>query len=455
MIDFVKSFNCNLDPSQLLKNRYLKFPVVVDPDTGEVLKKNRYSDYNGITFSIYQSGKVRIAGSLHKYFNMGLHNYNDFHFSDLITTIQDLYDRFGINPLEVYLNNLEFGVNIELDFKPRVLIDSLVTHHYKSFNVESKSIILYAYAQYDNYILKIYDKGLQFGLNRNLLRIEIKVLRMAYLKNTGIKTLWDLTDCHKLIRLKEILINVVDDILFWDKSIDKSHLSKRELELINKGCNPKFWPDHLEEAGKNASKKMRHYKELIRKHGGYQFHLIGDLIQEKWDLLLAQDSKTLRLLTEFQNTLLSKKLRVLTEIQNEGVDVPVSYYNISITSSDNSGKGGNVVTPDNKGKKVCTVTGIDISMQKEESRFLCITGIRYLYKNNRQQYDILLSELPTKWHNAPREVQEYKITHHIRDKFFNPRNSTRRAINKICARPALFDNRLLVSKEKLAIAETP
>jgi hypothetical protein len=170
---------------------------------------------------------------------------------------------------------------------------------------------------------------------------------------------------------------------------------------------------------------------------------------------VAQDSKTLRLLTEFQNTLLSKNVRVLTEIQNEGVDVPVSCYNISITSSDNSGKGGNVVTPDNKGKKVCTVTGIDISMQKEESRFLCIMGIRHLFNNDRNLYDKLLSELPLKWHDAPREVQEYKIAHHIRDRFFNPRNSTRRAINKICAEPALFDNRLLVSKKKLALADTP
>jgi hypothetical protein len=66
-----------------------------------------------------------------------------------------------------------------------------------------------------------------------------------------------------------------------------------------------------------------------------------------------------------------------------------------------------------------------------------------------------LSELPPKWHNVSQEVQEYKIAHHVRDKFFNLRNSTRRAIKRKCSAPALFDNNLLISKEKLAIANTP
>ena len=46
---------------------------------------------------------------------------------------------------------------------------------------------------------------------------------------------------------------------------------------------------------------------------------------------------------------------------------------------------------------------------------------------------ILLSKLPAKLHDEPGEVQEYKIALHIRDMFFNSRNSIRRAINKLYA----------------------
>jgi len=40
----------------------------------------------------------------------------------------------------------------------------------------------------------------------------------------------------------------------------------------------------------------------------------------------------------------------------------------------------------------------------------------------------------------------------IKDRFFNPRYYTRRAIKKLYADPALFDNSLLISDLKKAIA---
>ena len=168
---------------------------------------------------------------------------------------------------------------------------------------------------------------------------------------------------------------------------------------------------------------------------------------------MVQEDKTVRLLTEFQNELLRPGSRVFTEIQNQDLDSNVTPPDSNVTSFNNSSIGGNVVR-EQKERKFCKVTGLDISMQKKGSRFLSIKGVRFLYKNDRQKYDALLSKLPSKWHNAPLEVQEYKIAHYVRDKFFNPRNSTRRAIKRMCSEPVLFDNRPLISKKKLKIANT-
>lgn len=455
MIDFIKSYDCGIDKCLLLKNQYLKFPLSLDPDTGEVMNKNRYSEFNGIIFSIFTSGKVGMAGSLHKYFNNGVQNYNDFYFHDLIITIHDLNNRFGINPQNVIVNNIEFGVNIELSYSPRDFIDGLVTHRYHPFSINPDPKIFCVQAMYNNYVLKIYDKGLQYGLNKNLMRIEIKVLRMAYLSKTGIKTLWDLTDREKLNLLKEVLIDAVDDVLFCEEIGDETKLSEKDLQLLKDGSNPKFWAKHLKETGKNASKKMRKYKNLTRDHGTQHFHLVADCIKRKWDSLLEADSETVGLLTEFQNNLTNRNLRVLTGTPPSEVSNSLWVEGEEDTTIYTSSKVVNGIYPINNSNKVCPVTGIDISMQKEESRFLSIVGIRYLYNNNRRIFDKLLSELPQAYHNESLKVQEYKIAHHVRDKFFNPRNRTRRAVRKICSEPALFDNMSLISKDKLEIANTP
>ena len=455
MIDFIKSFDCGIDKSLLINNQYLKFPLLFYPDTGEIENKNRRSEYNDILFSIFTSGKVGMKGSLHKYFNNGVQNYNDFYFHDLIITIKDLYNRFGINPQNVIVNNIEFGVNLELSYSPQDFIDGLVTHRYRPFSPNPDPKIFCVQAMYSNFVLKIYDKGLQYRLNKNLMRIEIKVLRMAYLSKTGIKTLWDLTDRKKLNLLKEVLIDAVDDVLFCEEIRDETKISDKDLQLLKDGSNPKFWAKHLKETGKNASIKMRKFKNLTRNHGNQQFHLIVDCIKRKWDSLLEADSETVGLLTEFQNNLTNHNLRVLTETSRSEVSNNLCGEGEEDTTIYTSSKVVNSIHPINSKNKVCPVTGIDISMQKEESRFLSIVGIRYLYNNNRRIFDKLLSELPQAYHNESLKVQEYKIAHHVRDKFFNPRNRTRRAVRKICSEPALFDNMSLISKDKLEIANTP
>ena len=91
-------------------------------------------------------------------------------------------------------------------------------------------------------------------------------------------------------------------------------------------------------------------------------------------------------------------------------------------------------------------------MQKTGSRFLNTNGLKYLYENNREMYDQLLSEISARWHNEPLDKQFEKIAHHARDRFINPRNYYRRAIKKLRSGPALFNNEDLISEKVKAIA---
>jgi hypothetical protein len=464
MIDYLKTYDCGIDPEKIKKNQFLNFDMSVNIDSGEI--KTYVADYKGMVFNIPESGKVGLGGSLHKYYNDGMHNYDDFSYVMLVKTIQELQGRFDINPYDVYLRNLEFGVNLVLDICPRVFIDSLVTHKYTPFNITSNSKMLYASVEYSNYILKIYDKGLQYGLHKNILRIEIKVRRMSFISRTGIKTLADLTDKKKLLQLKEILLNTFQNILYWDKSSDVTSLNEKDHLLFTDGSNPKFWRAHLDRSGTNASKKMRKYKELMRKNGNNQFNRIGDMIKSKWDSLLTEDSpivqvlaksldrkedEKVRVLTESLDRKEDEKVRVLTKCENKDSMHLIQGGETGRTSFITSGIVGIVVQPGMQ-ERSCLVTGLDISMQKETSRFISPIGVKFYYENHPEIFAQLKERLPNRWADVPLERQFSEIAHSIRNSYHSKRIHTQKAIKRLCGKPALFNNYELISQEKKNIA---
>ena len=84
-----------------------------------------------------------------------------------------------------------------------------------------------------------------------------------------------------------------------------------------------------------------------------------------------------------------------------------------------------------KNVKVCPVTGLDISMQRKESRFLGITGIKFYMKHDPPVRDELLGRLSSRWEKAPLEVKIKEIAHSIRNEYYNPRNNAKRALTRL------------------------
>ena len=101
--------------------------------------------------------------------------------------------------------------------------------------------------------------------------------------------------------------------------------------------------------------------------------------------------------------------------------------------------------------KRCPVTGLDISMQPQNSKFITISGIAWYYKNEREiYYQFLASRLTGDFINKDLKTQFKTIAHRIRNAESNPRNNTKRAIRKLLDdKSSLFNNILLIDKHKL------
>ena len=468
MVDGIKITNTGLSLKDLKNIDFLTVVGKYDSKTGEALKGNDYTKYHSLHFKESTEGVIGMRGSLHMYYNGGTHNFDNFTFSKLNSTINRLQNDFGIDPFKTVLNNIEFGVNIIIPFDVNRFIESLVVYKSDQFNLERKPGMLSATVKNSQYIVKIYNKGLQNNLPENLLRFEIKVVRMAKIDKYGISVLQDLTNYNKLCGVKELLLATFDSIIYCDEVIDTSNLSQTDAELIRNGSNHRFWSNHYKEAGSNASKKVRRYRKLINEHGTHGFHIIRDLISEKWDFLL-NDKAQGRVFTDSQNRKMKKGVRVFTGLQKiseaEGVRVITESENhwenfgfglseIKSTSSYNLSIEKNLVSQKGEGSR-CIVTGLDISMQKPVSRFLSIKGVRHIYYTDKGLYVKLLSEIPPRWQHETLERQFYGIAHHVRDLFFNKRNQPRRAIEKLCSQPALFNNWDLISERKKAIVSRP
>ena len=102
-------------------------------------------------------------------------------------------------------------------------------------------------------------------------------------------------------------------------------------------------------------------------------------------------------------------------------------------------------------EKICPVTGLDISMQPRNSKFLSSSGVKWYYENDRKIFDKALApKLTESFKSKDINMQFREIAHSIRNVDSNPRNNTKRAIQKLLnEKDSLFNNMQLIDKTKL------
>ena len=294
MIDNNKTYDLKTDAQKLIEN-----PILAEYWTTKVRNNDGtfiygFAEYLGLTFRL-KNGKIKLQGSLHKYRNLGKHNFDDFSVVDVAEVVHELERNFRIDIYSTVLNNVEFGVNVVLPFGVNVVLDNLITYKGKHFeHKEGKGMNFYE-CRMSKFTIKIYDKSLQYNLPNNVLRFEIKVTAMQYLEPKGIKLryLSDLLNMAIYEPLGNTLTEVFEEILFGDNSINESDLTTKERETYLRGSNPRAWtPQKGEKERKRLQRLEYEFKGILERHRtGVNFRsVVSDLIRVK-SLELSQISQ--------------------------------------------------------------------------------------------------------------------------------------------------------------------
>lgn len=265
----------------LLKNPRLERIEHSNTHTGEI---NYTTKHKGLSIEIFSSGRIQISGSLHKYYNDGLHNWNDFTIGNLKDVLNRLQSDLDINLVKASINNLEFGVNIVTLFCPNGLINDLLCFKWEQFNLmgikgQGQGKECKAFKQY---FVKIYNKGLQYDQPQNILRLEKKVVTMVALK-FGLLNLSDLLNPDLWQHCKRELLNMVDEILI-NEPINIGSLTKNEKRIYDTVVSQRNWID-LDRYKKLRYKKR--FNEIISNYGQQQYRpVVIGLINEKLEQLI-------------------------------------------------------------------------------------------------------------------------------------------------------------------------
>lgn len=249
MYDGLRLLGHSLETSLHLLQRLLGWKEVTDCDTGEVRFR---STWDGPFFcKVYEKSSCPfiIRGSLHRFFDTDGRNDTLFTFANVCEAVRDFCIRYGVNPYAPILTRLEIGLNIPTKC-PEAVIDSAILFHGKTCTNSHNSSFFYGkYWQFDDYEIKLYKKG------KELVRFEIQVKRLRYLRGIHIASLADLMNRDTFIRCLHFLYSHVDEFLF----VPGNYNTIRDNELVQ---YLKQYRNDLEWKGLDKRKRFRLRKEV-------------------------------------------------------------------------------------------------------------------------------------------------------------------------------------------------
>jgi hypothetical protein len=90
----------------------------------------------------------------------------------------------------------------------------------------------------DQFGIKIYDKGFQYGLPFDLLRYEVKFTKAAPLHRMGIYTLNDLLNPGAWRQLQARILGIYDELFILEPSITKAPLTPSQRTFTTVATAP-------------------------------------------------------------------------------------------------------------------------------------------------------------------------------------------------------------------------
>ena len=482
MIDYFKAFiNYRNDTRFQELCEAGTFAVAVettDTDTGEV--KEAYL-YKNMTITPTGAGFV-LAGSLHKYRSIikGIANstqidkykgYNGdlFTLQDITDTITHLCGVLDISPHVCTLQNIEIGVNNVVTFAPFDFLKG-VLYHRNDYSPTIKHGGNYIQFEHAQYYIKLYNKGRQYELPNEVIRVEIKVMKMQKLIEAGINisTLADINETT-LKQAFDLLYSEFNEVIYYDYSLKTEGLTEAKQRKVLEYQNKTFW--------EGLTKKERYREKdrlntLIDKHsdnykGQIQRQMIAGYnatIEGKaGDYTLPAAPQPTGANQEAKNTPENTKLgTTLPTYQNTpentklGTTLPFKYSVRTFPEGlKKEGKKSDLKviekTPQKEVKngvanldkkapqkadlkplskdypRKCVITGISLELEKENARYIRTNTIMHVKETDEHLYSLLCSLLLP--HTGVKPVFEKTIINQlakqVRNRYYNKSEGTR------------------------------
>jgi hypothetical protein len=375
-VDYIKFEIIGIDAESVLNNPNLTFtPTLIGFD--EVV--NYYSVVDGMKMKVsIPSNRITLSGSIHKFWNGGIHNHNDFDENAFRDATNRMYSIFQVTPQQLRILSMEYGVNLNIDYSIKNLLNNCFQHKGEDVEVKiSNDGGKFHQAKHDRYSLKLYDKGKQYGLiGQNVFRVEVKEFNWSPFRKIGIVTLEDFIQYDKTIFIQNLIVQWMNVILFDFTA--PTELIKPEY------INANYW--------RNQRDKVR-TKDLSRS----SFHRHWNKLK-KFNATHGDD---------IQNRIAKSIIQKIDQLQR------VTFSTFSEESK--------------IGIRVCPITGIEINDQKSNSFLLSHSTLFKLICDQPNTFEELRRRfLSSKWTNQDIKIQVREIAHNIRNTFFNSLNRTKK-----------------------------
>ncbi|WP_158980865.1 MULTISPECIES: hypothetical protein [unclassified Flavobacterium] len=234
------------------------------------IKEKQTKRYKNLYFIKHQN-RLEVSGSIHYFYNDGLHNADDFYIEYCINAINQIKDLFSIDLNKCQIINLEYGVNINPIINVTDLIHNLVYHEKRQFTRPTTHFSFKLAGNEAYKQIKAYDKSVQFPHEcENTFRFEVRSRQSKFIHSLGLFTLNDLTLLENYNILIASLLKEWDNVLLFDTS----------KNIDAKFFNSVFWEDILKNGNRNKfnNQKKLYYKKL----GSNNLHsTIRNIIERK------------------------------------------------------------------------------------------------------------------------------------------------------------------------------
>lgn len=290
MLDYIKLSNQGVNLGAIKNTKNLDYLRAFNEATGE-LQNYSYALHKGMKVQLFHGtsdeniGYLTVSGSLHKYWNNGWHNMNDFFLDNVKESVNSLSEFLEIDIGSMRMRQLEIGVNIKLDLDPRDIIQGCMFSGTKPFLWQStRDEGRYKVAQLSQKLIKVYDKTQQSenkGLkpDKNLIRFEIKFNKMQAINRLGISTLMELLAEDFQNFAKSLIMREWKKVLFVD-------INKDPTEIPIDYTSSFFWTELLS----NRKRQFRYHRDRVNKvnlEKGSLSQLFADSLYSKMTDLLS------------------------------------------------------------------------------------------------------------------------------------------------------------------------